>query len=220
MSQRLGSTPVTTSRRIGSASRSTCVRAAAAGKQQQQRVVRAAAAQQQDEVAQHLDAPTFWARAFMMQAQQQHSSSTTTTTVTTSSSKPIFSSTNSTAACTVAALGGALLALMPAEAAHAAAHGADVPAQLAAAANPSFDLAEGEEFWGNVAQYGRYFVTVMLGTGYVMVKPVLGLFRNPLTGSLAVVGIVGLAYGLKVTLDAMLGISDPVPYLPLESVGF
>jgi hypothetical protein len=27
---------------------------------------------------------------------------------------------------------------------------------------------------GNVIRYGRYFVTVMLGTGYVMLRPIAG----------------------------------------------
>jgi hypothetical protein len=34
-----------------------------------------------------------------------------------------------------------------------------------------YQLAEGgPDFWSNVVRYGRYFVTVMLGTGYVMVQ--------------------------------------------------
>lgn len=40
------------------------------------------------------------------------------------------------------------------------------------------DLAEGEEpLLSNVARYGRYFVTVMLGTGYVMARPVVAMFK-------------------------------------------
>jgi hypothetical protein len=30
------------------------------------------------------------------------------------------------------------------------------------------DLASNEDFWSNLAAYGRYFTTVMLGTAYVM----------------------------------------------------
>ena len=38
---------------------------------------------------------------------------------------------------------------------------------------PMADLSEGgPEFWSNVLRYGRYFVTVMLGTGYVMLRPI------------------------------------------------
>lgn len=34
------------------------------------------------------------------------------------------------------------------------------------------------------ARYGRFFITVMAGTAYVMVKPIAGWFKNPLTGIL------------------------------------
>lgn len=93
------------------------------------------------------------------------------------------------------------------------------PGGAATAADPShlhhhfstqFDLAEGgEDFWSNVVRYGRYFVTVMLGTGYVIVKPLLPLFKKPVTAVLAITGIVGLVTVVKLTLDAMLGISEP-----------
>lgn len=69
-----------------------------------------------------------------------------------------------------------------------------------------FDLAENQEFWGNVVRYGRYFVTVMLGTGYVMVRPIAGMFKNPVTGLLAIALVGGAVYGTKITLDAMLGL--------------
>jgi hypothetical protein len=40
------------------------------------------------------------------------------------------------------------------------------------------DLAEGDEpLLVNVARYGKYFVTVMLGTGYVIAKPVVAMFK-------------------------------------------
>jgi hypothetical protein len=160
--------------------------------------------QQAQQQQQQIDVPTFWTRNYFMQQQQPSAPSSSPTRLT------------APAACAVAALGAALLALMPADAAHAAAHGADLPAHLA----PAYDLSEGgQEFWGNVARYGRYFVTVMLGTGYVMVRPLLGLFRNPLTGVLAVVGIAGALYGVKITLDAMLGLSE-FEYLPPSQVGF
>lgn len=35
---------------------------------------------------------------------------------------------------------------------------------------------------GNVLRYGRYFVTVMLGTGYVMLRPIAGIWTE--TGSI------------------------------------
>jgi hypothetical protein len=43
-----------------------------------------------------------------------------------------------------------------------------------------------QEFFSNVLRYGRYFVTVLLGTGYVMVKPIAGMFKNPFTAVLAI----------------------------------
>jgi hypothetical protein len=79
---------------------------------------------------------------------------------------------------------------------------------------PIMDLAEGEEFWGNVARYSRYFVTVMLGTGYVMVQPLLAAFKRPVTAVLAVVGIGGGFLALRFVLNAMLGVQEPFAYEP------
>lgn len=95
------------------------------------------------------------------------------------------------------------------------------PAQAAVEATSShhaveqFQLAEGQEFWGNVLRYGRYFVTVMLGTGYVMLRPLAGAFKNPVSGVLAVAGVVGSVVLVKVTLEAMLGINEIVDPLVL-----
>lgn len=78
-------------------------------------------------------------------------------------------------------------------------------------ASPSqlFDLAEGgEEFWPNVVRYGRYFVTVMLGTGYVMLRPLANMFKNPVSAILAIALLVGGVVGTKVTLEAMLGLQS------------
>jgi len=76
-----------------------------------------------------------------------------------------------------------------------------------------YDVSESQEFWGNVLRYGRYFVTVMLGTGYVMLRPIAGMFqKSPLSALLAVGLIVGAVLGTKLTLDAMLGLSDQVEY--------
>jgi hypothetical protein len=113
---------------------------------------------------------------------------------------------------TVLALAALVALLAPVEPASAdALHStaAGVPASV-----PMFDLAEGEEFWGNVAKYGRYFVTVMLGTGYVMVQPLVAAFKRPVTAIVAIVGIGGGAVLLKFTLDAMLGIQEPFAYEP------
>eukprot|EP00197_Chlamydomonas_leiostraca_P013887 CAMPEP_0202869246 /NCGR_PEP_ID=MMETSP1391-20130828/12241_1 /ASSEMBLY_ACC=CAM_ASM_000867 /TAXON_ID=1034604 /ORGANISM="Chlamydomonas leiostraca, Strain SAG 11-49" /LENGTH=147 /DNA_ID=CAMNT_0049549541 /DNA_START=190 /DNA_END=633 /DNA_ORIENTATION=+ len=93
---------------------------------------------------------------------------------------------------------------------HAVAHEA---VSSTMSANPQFDLAEGQEFWGNVARYGRYFVTVMLGTGYVMLRPFAAALKNPVSAIFAILGVVGGAVVLKFTLEAMLGVSaDPLPF--------
>lgn len=87
--------------------------------------------------------------------------------------------------------------------------------QLTSGSGPQeqFMLAENQEFWGNVLRYGRYFVTVMLGTGYVIARPVVAMFKNPVSGLLALLLIVGSVVGTKVTIDAMLGLSN-VPETP------
>lgn len=77
-----------------------------------------------------------------------------------------------------------------------------------------FDVAEGEEFWSNVARYGRFFVTVMLGTVNVMLRPFGRLFKNPITGAVGIVGAVGAFYFIKFTVEAMLGVQEPLNYTP------
>ncbi|KAG2501345.1 hypothetical protein HYH03_001135 [Edaphochlamys debaryana] len=84
---------------------------------------------------------------------------------------------------------------------------AEVHAQalpLAEHAQPMYDVAE--EFWGNLARYGRYFVTVMLGTGYVMLRPLQAMFKRPVTAIFGILALVGLVYGTRVALELMLGI--------------
>lgn len=94
----------------------------------------------------------------------------------------------------------------------ASSSGAAAAASLAAM--PQFDLAEGQEFWGNVARYGRYFITVMLGTGYVMLRPIAGAFKNPLSAILAIAAVAGSVIGVKITLEAMLGVAnEPFQYV-------
>lgn len=77
------------------------------------------------------------------------------------------------------------------------------------AVSTQFDLAEGDEFWSNVVRYMRFFVTVMLGTANVMIRPFVGLFKNPITGILGSVGAVGAFFFVKFTIEAMLGIQEP-----------
>ncbi len=81
---------------------------------------------------------------------------------------------------------------------------------LAASSAPTeqFQLAEGgQEFWGNIARYARYFVTVMLGTGYVMLRPIVGAFKNPLSAVFTIAAVAGTVFFVKFTLEAMLGVA-------------
>ena len=112
------------------------------------------------------------------------------------------------AAAPASALAALALALAAADPASAAA-AADPQHAASSAPIPLYALSEGEDFFANVARYGRYFVTVMLGTGYMMAKPVIGLVKKgPLTAALTVGGGLVAFYGVKFTLDAMLGLSD------------
>lgn len=101
-----------------------------------------------------------------------------------------------------AALGGALL-LGAAEPAAAA----DGGSQLAhvAAAQPLGDLAENADFWGNVLRYVSYFFSVLLGTAYIAIRPIIELLKRPGTAVLVVAGIAGLVYFVSFTVQARLG---------------
>lgn len=46
-----------------------------------------------------------------------------------------------------------------------------------------------------------------------MLKPLAGAFKNPLTGVLATVGVIGGAVLLKFTLELMLGVTDAGVYM-------
>jgi hypothetical protein len=85
---------------------------------------------------------------------------------------------------------------------------------------PQYDLAESEDFWSNVVRYGRFFITVMLGTGSVMLRPFAGLFKKPVTAIIAIISLVGSVVLLKITLEAMLGMSGELEYLPMDSASY
>ena len=79
----------------------------------------------------------------------------------------------------------------------------------------AFQLATGDsDFWVNVSRYGRYFITVLLGTAYVAVKPVLQLLKRPKTAIAVIVGLVALYFFVSTTVQAMLGVSNPLEYQP------
>lgn len=98
-------------------------------------------------------------------------------------------------------VGGALGLLLAAGGAHAAETGPHFHPVAADIQN----LAQDEEFWSNLGRYGRYFVTVLLGTAYTAVKPVAGLLRRPATAAIVVVTLVGLYFFVTATLNGMLG---------------
>lgn len=62
-----------------------------------------------------------------------------------------------------------------------------------------------EDFWSNLARYGRYFVTVLLGTAYTAIRPLGGLLRRPLSAFIVVSVLVGLYFFVSATLSGMLG---------------
>ena len=79
----------------------------------------------------------------------------------------------------------------------------------------AFQIATGEgDFWVNVSRYGRYFITVLLGTAYISVKPVLQLLKRPKTAVAVIIGLVALYLFVSTTVQAMLGVSNPLDYQP------
>lgn len=79
----------------------------------------------------------------------------------------------------------------------------------------TFQLATGEgDFWVNVSRYGRYFITVLLGTAYISVKPILQLLKRPKTAVAVILGLGALYLFVSTTVQAMLGVSNPLDYQP------
>ena len=72
------------------------------------------------------------------------------------------------------------------------------------------DMGENEDFWANVVRYGRYFVTVMLGTGYIMVKPLVELLKKPTTAIAVISFTIFTLWFVRFTVNAMLGLDDQV----------
>lgn len=70
------------------------------------------------------------------------------------------------------------------------------------------DLAENEDFWGNVLRYVSYFFSVLLGTAYVALKPIVDLLKRPTTAILVILGAAGLYLFVSTTVSAMLGVNE------------
>jgi hypothetical protein len=101
------------------------------------------------------------------------------------------------------------------------AQAADGLHEHASHAVPLLDVAESEDFWDNVLRYARFFVTVMLGTVNVMVRPFAGLLKKPVTAVVAIASLVGGVVLLKMTLELMLGMGDQqFDYLPMDSTSY
>lgn len=109
----------------------------------------------------------------------------------------------------IAALGSCMLlgAAEPALAAHAAPGG-----DHAAVSQLLGDLAENEDFWGNVLRYISYFFSVLLGTAYIAVKPLIELMKKPTTAVLVVGGLAGLFFFVSFTVQAMLGMNESIDF--------
>lgn len=81
--------------------------------------------------------------------------------------------------------------------------------------SPIFDLGAAEPpILENIVRYAQWFFSIMLGTGYVMLRPFAALLKKPVTGVLVIGLAVGLFYFVQFTVNAMLGNTDPVDYVP------
>jgi len=65
-----------------------------------------------------------------------------------------------------------------------------------------------EDFWSNMGRYAKYSVTVVFGTGYVIVKPLFQYLKKPQTGIPLVLGVGAFVYGIRFLLLTMLGVND------------
>lgn len=74
------------------------------------------------------------------------------------------------------------------------------------------DLAENEDFWSNVLRYISYFFSVLLGTAYIAVKPLIELMKRPGTAILVIAGVGSLVWFVSFTVSAMLGMTEPLDY--------
>jgi Protein of unknown function (DUF751) len=83
---------------------------------------------------------------------------------------------------------------------------------------PIADLAENEDFWANVLRYISYFFSVLLGTAYVAIKPILELLKRPTTAILVIIGGAALYFFVSTTVGAMLGMNDIIEYEPSSIV--
>jgi len=114
----------------------------------------------------------------------------------------------------VLAVGLMAVSLGAAEPALAAASGNTASLHAVAAASPSSArevallASQDPPFWENMIRYSRYMVTLLAGTGYVILKPLGRFLRSPTTAVPFILGTGLAVYLIKFTLEAMLGLSD------------
>merc|ERR1712144_72915 len=78
--------------------------------------------------------------------------------------------------------------------------------------NPTY-VTQDDDFFLNLTRYGKYFFTVMFGTVYIMLKPVLDMSKRPSSAIFTLMAFIGVLYVLSLTLKAMLGIDDSTPII-------
>ena len=64
-----------------------------------------------------------------------------------------------------------------------------------------------------MGSYGRFFVSVMAGTAYVMTKPLAEALKKPKTAVIAVVGTGTLLYLVAFAVKLMLGVDESFEYI-------
>jgi hypothetical protein len=63
------------------------------------------------------------------------------------------------------------------------------------------------DFLSRLSRYPQFFITIVLGVFWTLIKPLKGFMKNPVT-AVAVIGLVvgGITF-LSLTLSAMLGLT-------------
>merc|ERR1712118_123845 len=70
------------------------------------------------------------------------------------------------------------------------------------------NIAQSEDFWTNMVRYVQYFSTVLLGSLYAIIKPVIVMPRNKKSTLLVFMGSMGVLLFLYFTLASMLEIIE------------
>ncbi|KAL6780326.1 hypothetical protein ACKKBF_B13565 [Auxenochlorella protothecoides x Auxenochlorella symbiontica] len=76
-------------------------------------------------------------------------------------------------------------------------------------------LADNDAFWPNVLRYISFFFSVLLGTAYVAIQPIIKLLKKPSTAVFTVAALAFALFLLKGTVSAMLGVGTAQDLPPL-----